>query len=302
MLLEEIERENIKKEKNFDAHSNIIESDKKEMIIIEMTDSKNIIGDINVIEKEKEIEITEKENEIEKEENKNLESYLIENLHDTPDIDNLFEFFNKDYEKNSFSSIEEMKDGQVDNMKKINNSPQKDTRLNKNQNSNANNYSINKYNYSNVNCLEKVNKDYNFNPVTTTNINNTTHTNKENLTTIANEILENQLENKSESSFIFNGKLFKINKKDSEYIKKDNIKRLVYKCAYNRHEEKLRQELKQKAFGNRTIEYILPNQGIKSGYFIKKPHSNECETMNLIKTKKEIISDNNKEKFITKCN
>ena len=66
-----------------------------------------------------------------------------------------------------------------------------------------------------MNFLEKVNKDYNFNPVTITNISNTTHTNKENLTTIANEILENQLENKSESSFIFNGKLFKINKKDS---------------------------------------------------------------------------------------
>ena len=52
MLLEEIERENIKKEKNIDAHSNIIESDKKETIIIEMTDAKNIIGDANVIEKE----------------------------------------------------------------------------------------------------------------------------------------------------------------------------------------------------------------------------------------------------------
>ena len=55
------------------------------------------------------------------------------------------------------------------------------------------------------------------------------------------EILEAQLKEKSEESFIFNGKLFKINKKNSSYIKKDNIKRIIYKCSYNRHEEKFRQ-------------------------------------------------------------
>ena len=79
------------------------------------------------------------------------------------------------------------------------------------------------------------------------------------------------MEEKSEESFIFNGKLFKINKKNSRYINKDNIKRIIYKCSYNRHEEKFRQSLSQKSFCNATIENIARNQGIKSGYLKKSP-------------------------------
>ena len=85
------------------------------------------------------------------------------------------------------------------------------------------------------------------------------------------EILEALLEDKSEESFIFNGKLFKINKKNSRYINKDNIKRIIYKCSYNRHEEKFRQSLSQKSFCNATIENIARNQGIKRGYLKKSP-------------------------------
>ena len=73
------------------------------------------------------------------------------------------------------------------------------------------------------------------------------------------EIPEKFIENKGDNSFIFNGKMFKKDKRLSNYIKKNNIIREVYKCEYCRHEEKLRQELKLKSFCNATIEYILPN-------------------------------------------
>ena len=53
---------------------------------------------------------------------------------------------------------------------------------------------------------------------------------------------------KNEDSFIFNGKLFKKNIKLSNYIRKDKIKRYIYKCEFNRHDEKLRQQLKKNVF------------------------------------------------------
>ena len=61
---------------------------------------------------------------------------------------------------------------------------------------------------------------------------------KPNIKTIndSNEILESHIEKKTENSFIFDGKMFKKHTKLSNYIKKGNIKRYIYKCEYNRHD------------------------------------------------------------------
>ena len=116
-----------------------------------------------------------------------------------------------------------------------------------------------------------------------------------------NEILDNKIEKKNEDSFIFNGKLFKKNIKLSNYIRKDKIKRYIYKCEFNRHDEKLRQQLKKKCFCNATIEYILPGQKMKSKYILKEGHSQECETL-FIKIDKTVIKTTlTKEQFISEC-
>ena len=91
------------------------------------------------------------------------------------------------------------------------------------------------------------------------------------------EIPEKFIKNKGDNSFTFNGKIFKKDKRSTNYIKKNNIIREVYKCEHNRHEEKLRQELKLRSFCNATIEYTPPNQKEKSKYILKQDHSNECE-------------------------
>ena len=82
-----------------------------------------------------------------------------------------------------------------------------------------------------------------------------------------NEILDNKIEKKNEDSFIFNGKLFKKNIKLSNYIRKDKIKRYIYKCEFNRHDEKLRQQLKIKCFCNATINIFYQDKKLKVNIF-----------------------------------
>ena len=82
-----------------------------------------------------------------------------------------------------------------------------------------------------------------------------------------NEIFNHEMNFLTSETFLFNGKTFRKNIKATKYIPKDKIKREIYKCKYNRHEEKLRQSLKKKSFCNATIEYIYPNQNKKSGFF-----------------------------------
>ena len=60
----------------------------------------------------------------------------------------------------------------------------------------------------------------------------------------SNEIIENKIE-KNKNSFIFDGNLFKKHTKLSNCQRKDNIKRFIYKCEFNRHDEKLRHDLKK---------------------------------------------------------
>lgn len=53
------------------------------------------------------------------------------------------------------------------------------------------------------------------------------------------------------------------------YHKKNNIKREIYKCIYNRkYENKLIKNKSHKSFCNATLEYIYPHQNIKSGFFL----------------------------------
>ena len=54
----------------------------------------------------------------------------------------------------------------------------------------------------------------------------------------SNIIKEEYIEKLKNDNIIFNGKTFLINKKGTEYKNKKNIKRIIYKCANNRHDEK----------------------------------------------------------------
>ena len=100
---------------------------------------------------------------------------------------------------------------------------------------------------------------------------------------------------------MFNGKIFKINLKNTNYQQKDKIKRIVYKCANNRKNELLREKLKKGSFCNATIEYIYPDQGVKSGFFLKEEHSIECISLDKHEEKKQLNLSKDKEKFIEAC-
>ena len=122
----------------------------------------------------------------------------------------------------------------------------------------------------------------------------------------SNQILENNIEKLTLDSFIFNGKSFKKYYRDNKYQKEDKILRTVYKCIYHRKDEKLRLQLNQSSFCNATIEYILPNQNQKSGYFFKKDHSKECYNLfNINPISKEVgekfVEIKDKKKFIEQC-
>ena len=100
---------------------------------------------------------------------------------------------------------------------------------------------------------------------------------------------------------IFNGKEFKMDKRSTEYERKDKIKRIIYKCVNCRKEESFRQKSKQTPFCHATIEYIEPNQRVKSGYFLKKEHSVECNNISIKINIKQNANDNEKQNFISFC-
>ena len=108
-------------------------------------------------EQEKEIEKEEIIKETEKEETKKIESQSTDNLKENNDIINLYEFFNKDYENNSFST-----DELSDKIVKKDNSPKKDINLIKNSQIILDKESLNNNCYSNENQNEKGNIDNNF--------------------------------------------------------------------------------------------------------------------------------------------
>ena len=72
---------------------------------------------------------------------------------------------------------------------------------------------------------------------------------KENLTDISKE----NISFKNDDSIIFKGKEFKSFSRFNNYKTKDKSERIIYKCIYNRKNEKLRIETNQKSFCNATI-------------------------------------------------
>ena len=90
--------------------------------------------------------------------------------------------------------------------------------------------------------------------------------------------------------------MFKKYYRENKYKKEDKISRLIFKCIYHRKDEKIRIELKKPYFCNETIEYVLPDQNVKGGYFFKSNHSEECK--NLYKINSEIIETKDNQKII----
>jgi len=102
----------------------------------------------------------------------------------------------------------------------------------------------------------------------------------------------------------FNGKDFRNYQKVNKYNNKRKIKKTIYKCKNYRKNEKLRIETNQKPFCDATLEYIERGQNVKSGYFLKKDHSLECELFEgkeKEQCKNEIKISETKEDYINKC-
>ena len=124
--------------------------------------------------------------------------------------------------------------------------------------------------------------------------------------------ISNNITNINEEEILFNNSKYKKFTR-KKYIKKDKIKRLIYKCENLRKNERNCHKYKHSAFCNSKIEYIYPGQGVKSGYFIKKNHSSECDNLykntfndNYIDNNNDILKNNinninDKNSFIEKC-
>ena len=71
-------------------------------------------------------------------------------------------------------------------------------------------------------------------------------------------------------------------------------------------EDRFRRASGKQTFCNATIEYIEPGQNVKSGYFIKSFHSEDCFEMDykksILEIKKKVEKEEDKEKFINLCN
>ena len=102
-------------------------------------------------------------------------------------------------------------------------------------------------------------------------------------------------------SIIFDNKEFKIYNRANKYQKKDEIKRIIYKCKNHRKDEKIRSEMGLKSFCNATIEYIIPNQKIKSSYILTKDHTSECYNLKIDLQNNDFKILKDKEKFINFC-
>ena len=102
---------------------------------------------------------------------------------------------------------------------------------------------------------------------------------------------------------MFDGKIFKRYNRENKYKPKNKIKRIIYKYIKYRRNEFIKREINTKSFCNSTIIYIFPNQNKKSGYFLKKKHSLECEESYIKKSGKDnnILIKDNKDKFISEC-
>ena len=104
------------------------------------------------------------------------------------------------------------------------------------------------------------------------------------------KILMKYILNKDDDTFLFDGKVFKYYNRENKYLRKDKIKRKIYKCVHYRKNENIKNELsKCPSFCNSTIIYIEPGQGKEEGYYFKKDHSLECYSLYNIKIKSKAI-------------
>ena len=92
-------------------------------------------------------------------------------------------------------------------------------------------------------------------------------------------INNNELDIINEDNVVYDSRVFINIKKLNKNYDKRKIKKIIYKCKNNRKDEKLRLETKQNPFCEATLEYIEPGQNVKSGYFLKKNHSAECDLL-----------------------
>ena len=120
------------------------------------------------------------------------------------------------------------------------------------------------------------------------------------------EEIEVNLLKKVDDSIFFEGKEFKKYSRFNYYNDKRKIKKIIYKCINNRKDDRIRRATGNQPFCNGTIEYIEPGQNVKSGYFIKTFHSEDCIEMDykksILEIKKKVEKEEDKEKFINLCN
>ena len=98
----------------------------------------------------------------------------------------------------------------------------------------------------------------------------------------------------------------KLRKKEDTIMFEDKIfKRytLIYKYIKYRKNENIKREINTKGFCNSTIIYIFRDKNKKSGYFLKKKHSLECEESYIKKSQKDKNNPikNNKDNFVSQC-
>ena len=122
---------------------------------------------------------------------------------------------------------------------------------------------------------------------------------------LSKEILDDQIIKNKDNSIYFKGKEFKKYSRYNIYNSKRKLKKIIYKCVNNRKDDRIRRATNQQTFCNATIEFIEPGQNVKSGYFIKSYHSEECLEFYYLQSiknmKEKVEKEEGKEKFITLC-
>ena len=99
-----------------------------------------------------------------------------------------------------------------------------------------------------------------------------------------NAEIENKNITLTNDSIFFEGKEYKKFSRYNTYNSKRKIKKIIYKCINIRKDDRISRVTNQLVLCNAIIEYIEPGQNIKSGYFIKDHHSEECDEINYRKS------------------
>ena len=94
------------------------------------------------------------------------------------------------------------------------------------------------------------------------------------------KILDKYILNKNNDSFVFDGKFFKYYNRENKFLRKDKIKRKIYKCVYYRRNQKIKKKSSNStSICKSTMIYIEPDQNKNKGYYFQKGHSLECYSL-----------------------